>query len=129
MGKVSRANNALKTGIKAFQEQNYDAAFRLLIPLAEGGNPQAQCYIASIYQGGFGVPVDGVKAVDWYLKAAAQEERTERISAIAYNNLATIYSTGLSGVRPDPRLAKKYWQRAAELGFETIPKEWYESKP
>jgi TPR repeat protein len=124
---MNSVDPTLKAAIKAFEEQSYQEAYRLLIPLAEAGNPQAQCYIASMYQGGFGVPVDGAKAVEWYLKAAVQQDRTERISAVAYNNLGTIYSAGMPGVASDAQLAKEYWRKAVELGFEMIPKEWYAS--
>jgi TPR repeat protein len=89
-------------------------------------NPQAQVYLASLYQGGLGVPVDGIKAVEWYGKAAAQQINENRISALANHNLGTIYNTGLPGVVPDSTLAKQYWRRAAELGSDLIPKDWYE---
>ena len=95
------------------------------MPLAEAGNAQAQCHVASMYQGGFGLPADGAKAVEWYLKAALQEEYAGRISGVAYNNLGTIYGTGMPGVQPDPAKAKEYWRKAVELGVEMIPKDWY----
>ncbi|MBI1923937.1 sel1 repeat family protein [Candidatus Poribacteria bacterium] len=111
----------LEKGIEAFQNEDYSKAFSLLMPLAKAGFAQAQCYIASMYHGGFGVPVDGPKAVKWYRKAAAQGETQEHISAVAYNNLGTIYSAGMPGVSVDHRLTRKCWCKAAELGFEMIP--------
>ncbi|MBI4885295.1 MAG: sel1 repeat family protein [Actinobacteria bacterium] len=115
--------NKLKDGLYAYREGNYKRALRCLLPLAETGDATAQCYVASIYQGGLGVPADGQAAVTWYRKAAEQEVREERLSAIAYNNLATIFATGMPGVSRDPALAKQYWRKAAELGFEMILRE------
>jgi TPR repeat protein len=117
----------LENGIKAFENEEFSLAFTILIPLAKAGDAKAQCYIATMYQGGFGVPVDGYKAVEWYLLAAKQEENKERVSATAYNNLGTIYSTGMPGMPAHKSLAKEYWRKAAELGFEMIPSEWYKN--
>jgi TPR repeat protein len=111
----------LENGIEAFQNEDYSKAFSLLMPLAEVGLAQAQCYIASMYHGGLGVPVDGSKAVKWYRKAAELRDTASHISAVAYNNLGTIYSTGMPGVSADHRLARKCWRQDAELGFEMIP--------
>lgn len=111
----------LENGIEAFQNEDYSRAFSLLMPLAKAGFAQAQCYLASMYHGGFGVPVDGPKTVKWYRKAAAQGETQAHTSAVAYNNLGTIYSTGMPGVSADRSLARKCWRQAAELGFEMIP--------
>ncbi len=108
----------IEKGIKAFDAGNYSDAYFRLTPLAEIGDAQAQCYIASMYQLGLGIPVDGIKAVEWYAKAAKQEIKEGSISAIAYNNLATIYIAGMPDILPDHKLAKKYQQKARELGFE-----------
>jgi TPR repeat protein len=109
--------SVLDGGIKAFEVGNYSEAYSILIVLAEMGDAQAQCYIASMYQLGLGVPVNGKKAVEWYIKAAKQEITEGFISAIAYNNLATIYIVDTPGILPDHELAKKYQQKAKELGF------------
>ena len=117
----------LEEGIEAFQNEDFSKAYTLLMPLAKAGYAKAQCYIASLYQGGFGVPVNGAKAVEWYLLAAKQEEKDERVSATAYNNLGTIYSTGMPGVPADIGRAKECWRQAVELGFDMIPNDWYEN--
>jgi TPR repeat protein len=49
---------------------NYELAFSPVFPLAEAGNVTAQCHIASIYEGGLGVPIDEQEVVKWYRKAA-----------------------------------------------------------
>ena len=49
----------------------YDrAAFLLLQPLAGKGDAQAQYHLATLYEHGWGTPVDVKKAVDLYRKAA-----------------------------------------------------------
>lgn len=107
----------LEKGIRAFSKGNYTLALELLLPLAEAGNAKAQCYLGSMYQGGLGVPVDGQQAVKWFLRAAEQEVDAEHISATAYNNLATIYTTGVFGVNADTGLARGYAETAWRLGF------------
>lgn len=116
----------LDDGLNAYQKGAYERALRLLLPLAEAGDASAQCYVASMYQGGLGLPIDGQEAVKWYRKATEQEEQERKISAGAYNNLATIFCCGMPGITPDPALAKQYWRKAVELGFEMIPRDWYE---
>jgi TPR repeat protein len=118
----------LEDGIEAFQNEDFSKAYTLMMPLAKAGYAKAQCYIASLYHGGFGVPVNGAKAVEWYRKAAEQYEKYEHVSATAYNNLGTIYSAGMPGVPADIGIAKECWCQAAELGFEMIPNDWYEHK-
>lgn len=112
----------LQDGVTAFDNEEFSKSYDLLLPLAEEGNATAQCYIASMYQGGLGIPLDSNKAIEWYLKSAEQSVKEGHVSGTAYNNLAGIYSVGMPGVSANPDLAKEYWKRAEELGFEMIPK-------
>jgi TPR repeat protein len=116
MSNCSNSGN-LEKGIIAFHNESYFDAYSLLIPLAKDGCAKAQCYIASMYQNGFGVPISGLEAVKWYHKAAIQGNMEEHISAIAYNNLGTIYMTGMSEIPSNSKLAERYWSKAKELGF------------
>jgi uncharacterized protein len=104
--------------IDAMDKGDYSAASALLLPLAEAGNPRAQCNLATLYQCGLGVTVDGRKAIELYERVAQQNFSEGHLSAIAYNNLATIYFTGLPGVERDPEKGQQYLKRARELGFE-----------
>ena len=105
-------------GLNAFDNGDYIRALNLLVPLAEKGNAQAQCHIASMYHLGLGVEADGLKAVDWYLKAAEQKSTTENISGLAYHNLATLYVTGMPGIAADKELALLYRREAEILGVD-----------
>lgn len=97
---------------------NHASAFALLAPLASAGNLRAQCNLASLYHLGLGVQLDGRKAVELYQSVAEKGIREGCLSGLAYNNLATIYFTGLPGIDPDPEKGKECLVRARELGFE-----------
>lgn len=107
----------MERALLEFERKNYGAALRLLTPLAEAGNPEAECNLATLYQCGLGVQMDAQKAVSLYRKVAEQNIRERCVSGIAYNNLATLYAIGAPGVERDRELAKKYRQLARELGF------------
>jgi hypothetical protein len=47
---------------KLFDAGEYGEALRLALPLAGSGNIDAQCFVASIYQLGFGQPRNGTQA-------------------------------------------------------------------
>src|ERR1700704_2814878 len=56
----------------AYRHHDYAAALKLLLPLAEQGNPQAQNDLGMIYENGQGVAKDERQALAWYRKAADQ---------------------------------------------------------
>ena len=58
--------------IDAYDAGDYQEAFRLLEPLAEQGNAQAQYKLGLMYGSGEGVTQDYAKAVPWYRRAAEQ---------------------------------------------------------
>jgi len=61
----------LQRGIKAFSVQNYQTAYRYLLPEAKNGNKEAQYAIGYLYFYGFGVVENHAKARYWMEKAAA----------------------------------------------------------
>ena len=58
-------------GWDAAQRGDYATALREWKPLAEQGNANAQFNLGSMYEGGYGVPRDYVKAYMWINLAAA----------------------------------------------------------
>lgn len=82
--------------ISALERKDYLTAFKLFKPLAEAGNPKAQCNLATLYHVGAGVEADEGKAIELYLRVAELQIVEEHLSAIAYNNLATIHSARCS---------------------------------
>jgi TPR repeat protein len=86
-------------------------AFKTLLPLSEAGVSQAQECIASMYELGCSVDPNGIEAVRWYERAAAQG------SGLAANNLCTLYAVGSAGVPADREKERDWWKRTEELGF------------
>jgi len=106
--------------LKAVEEidnKNYSAAFELLQPLAEAGNPTAQLNLATLYHLGLGIAADGQKAIDLYLKVAKQNIQEEHLSSLAYHNLSTLYICGGPGVAPSSDKVEKYRRLSQDLGF------------
>ena len=66
---------------QAFKSGDYATAYRLFLPQAEQGDPQAQMHIGWMYEQGRGVPQDYGKAYSWYTIAATQN------NVVAQNNL------------------------------------------
>jgi uncharacterized protein len=63
----------LSDGLAAYKQQNYEEALKLLLPIAEAGNPEAQFRVGDIYdEGGYGVQQDDETAWNWLNKAANQ---------------------------------------------------------
>ena len=105
----------LTDGLNAFKNKDYAAAMTVLMPLAEQGNPEAQCVIANLYHLGLGVAVNIDTAIKWYRKSAEQGY------GVASNNLGSIFLAGDYGGSPDCEEAKKWYQKAREQGFDHTP--------
>ena len=105
----------LEKSLAAFNKQDYTQAFTLLKPLAEQGNPEAQCIIASMYHLGLGGEKMILEAIKWYIKSAEQGY------GVASNNSAGIYLCGADGVAADRTEADKWFQKAKEQGFSHTP--------
>ena len=104
--------------LESIEKRNYSVAIEVLVPLAETGNPKAQCNLANLYHFGWGVKMDGKKAIELYHRVAQQNIREEYLSGLAYQSLSVIYITGLPGIKPDRERAAEFAARAKELGFE-----------
>lgn len=91
---VVAVSGPLEEGRGAFERGDYAAALRLLGPLAERGDAEAQSRLGVMYAAGRGVPQDYVAAVKWYRLAAEQG------NAKAQHNLGVMYDKG-RGVRRD----------------------------
>jgi TPR repeat protein len=103
IGNAANAATAILRG-------DYLTALRILHPLAREGDPKAQCFLASMYENGQGVPKDMAEAVRWYSKAAAQDY------AEAQYMLAVMYGKG-QGVPKDYVLAVALFRKAADQGY------------
>jgi len=104
--------------VEEIERGNYPNAFQLLVPLAAAGNPRAQCNLATLYHFGLGVARSGKKAIDLYRSVAEQNIREGHLSALACNNLATLFFTGLPEVERDLDEGRRYLAQARALGIE-----------
>lgn len=76
---------------------------------AEAGNLEAQVYLATLLDAGFGVPQDTRQAADW-LERAAQKRYPPAMTRLAFAYLHGV------GVRPDRDKARQLLTDAASLG-------------
>jgi len=99
-------NNDFDKAVKAYERGDYPAALRLLRPLAQKGNAEAQNNLGLMYAMGRGVPQDYAAAERWYHMAA------DKGVASAQNNLGVMY-TGGQGVKQDYIQAYMWFTLAA----------------
>jgi TPR repeat protein len=98
--------------LRALKSASYKLALEKLLPAAAAGNADVQCTIALIYACGLGVERNVVEAERWLLQAAKQN------SALAWNNLGTLYAKMHPELKSRWNEAQECWKRAAELGFD-----------
>lgn len=110
---LSAQSDPKAEGIEAKRQKDYVKAYRLLLPLAQAGDHQAQQIIADFYFAGDGVKRDVRKAVEWYEKAAAGGNINGR------RNLGAIYMTE-SEVQDWAKAEYWYGQLANEGDVESM---------
>ena len=99
----------LEKGYAALQGGDYATATRLLRPLAEQGDAEAQYNLGRMYEGGMGVEPNFAEAVKWYRLAADQDNDGAKY------NLARMYEEG-RGVPRNQAEALKLYCSAANNG-------------
>jgi TPR repeat protein len=99
------AAKPLEEGMDAYLRGDYANALKLLVPLAQKGDPAAQSSIGFMYQNGLGVPQDPNQAATWFHEAA------EHGYAPAMVNLGAMYEVG-AGVPQDNVEAHKWYSLA-----------------
>ena len=96
----------------AFGRGDYNYVLENAMPHAIAGNPDAQCMVSLLYQCGLGVKRDLTEAERWLLKA------TEQDSAVAWNNLGSLYAVGDPSLSHAKGKARACYLKAKELGFK-----------
>jgi TPR repeat protein len=103
----------LTEGIAAVRKKDYYNAVRLLMPLAQAGNAQAQLQMGDLHYHGHGVKESDVEALRWYERAARQGLSQAQFQA------GNMYAYGL-GIAPSDldvdRKAALYYFEAARQG-------------
>ncbi len=89
----------------AYDRANYKTALKIWLAAAENGDPQAQLYVAHIYEKGLGTKPDYNKAAIWYQKSS------DAGNVQAMLGLAQLYEKGL-GVRQDLTTAQTLYSAA-----------------
>ena len=95
----------------AHRRGDYATALRLLLPLAEQGDADAQSLLGHMYAAGDGVPQNYAEAAKWYREAADQGE------ARAQASLGSAYISG-QGVPKDFILAYMWLNLSAARGVQ-----------
>jgi hypothetical protein len=98
-----------ENALAAWRRGEYAMAYRLWVPLAEQGDPEAQFYLGFMNENGQGVPRNDIEAIGWYRKAADQYH------AVAQFRLGNLYASG-EGTRNDSEAAQWY-RLAADQGL------------
>jgi len=101
--------DTFENGMKAYNTLDYDTAFAIWQPLAEGGDAESQFSLGMMYGNGFGVMMDDAQAIKWYGLAAEQGHPK------ALFNLAVMHQNGW-GVPPDEEHATTLYRAAADAG-------------
>lgn len=114
-GQSSTSPTSLSAAKTALKEKDYATAFRILRPLAEQGNPEAQANLGLMYELGQGVNENFSEAFKWYRSAAAQG------LPWAQTNLGLAYINGRGTEKDDEEGAK--WFRNAALQGNTRAQE------
>jgi TPR repeat protein len=96
------------TGVKAYEQGNYQEALAAWLPLAEQGRASAQFNVAVMYERGHGVARNDVEAARWYLAAATGGDVAAQLK------MGTLYETGI-GMAKDIGSAS-FWYGEASRG-------------
>jgi TPR repeat protein len=104
---LSQAND-LEQGIYELNRGEFHAAIEQFRPLVAEGYAPAQYQMAIVYQHGYGVPKDGMKALELFELAAEQNDSDAQFE------LALIYTEG--------KLVKKNLKKAHQLTFKAAKK-------
>ena len=99
---------------RAHDRGDYVTALRLIRPLAEQGDADAQYNLGNVYVTGKGVPKDGAEAAKWFRRAADQGHAT------AQYNLGVLFGGGW-GVPQNYAEAAKWYRLAAGQGHANAP--------
>lgn len=105
------AADTLGEGLQAYDAGRYAQAIKLLTPLANESNSQAQFRVGMMYYLGHGVPEDEKLAVYWLKKSAAQGN-TEAMFELG-NAFLLGHQAALLVPEPDREAALWYFQAAS----------------
>ena len=97
------------TGLTLAQQGDFVGALREWKPMAEQGDAEAQYYVGSLFNKGYGVPQNSKKAFKWFEKAAALGHLNAQF------NLGNMYFDG-RGTAMDYEKSVEWHRKAADRG-------------
>lgn len=108
------ASSRLAEAWAAYLRGDHAAALKVIEPLAEAGNADAQYDLGTMYSDGHGVPRDEHKAEAWWQKAAQQGQADAEFSL----GFLLVYGAGEGedAVLADPAAGLPWLQKAAAQG-------------
>lgn len=109
LGLQASAHAGFAEGATAYNNKNYALAYKEILPLAKGGNTDAEHLLGLMYYMGRGVPQDYKQALTWHRKAATKGK------ADAQYVVGAMYYTG-NAVIQDHKEAVTWFRKAAEQG-------------
>ena len=101
----------LATGLEAFDNKDYKTALDILLPLADGGDANAQYIVGSMCEMGLGIPQHYEEAHRWYELARKNGD------ARAVIKMGLIHYQGLLGMQINYPVAKTVFGDAARKGI------------
>lgn len=107
--RASGSEVRLEDGTRAFYAGDNQLALRSFLTLAHKGNPEAQYFLAYMFDTGQGTGQDLSEAARWYIRSAEQGH----VPAIVY--VGYIYASG-HGVPKDREKAIEWYTKAAQMG-------------
>jgi hypothetical protein len=99
----------LEEGKSAFIKKEYQKAYALLLPLAEGGDTFAQTNVGYMLSQGLGVGKNEKEAIKWYEKAALKGDSNAQF------NIGSMCETG-RGIEQNYEKALEWYSKSAEQG-------------
>lgn len=111
------SQDALESGINAFDRKQYQRAYDYWLPLAQKNHAEAQLFLGVLYRYGLGVDTDPQQSAYWYERAA------ENGDIDAQNEIALFYEQGW-GVQQDIWTAAGWYQAVMDRDVclsDTLP--------
>jgi hypothetical protein len=112
---LAAAQSTTEDGIRAVLRGDYQAAARILKPLADGAtppDPAAQFFLALLYHAGLGVKPDPLRACSLFMKVAASDQPFSVQSAALAGSLREQF-----GVGADLCVGDERWQGGPPQSF------------
>jgi hypothetical protein len=113
---LSASAGALAPGKSAYEAGDYASALKIIRPLADQDDPEAQYLLARMHEKGEGMAKDMVVAAQWYRRAA------ERGHAAAEYRMAVGYAFGLGDLPKDEAESLNWLRRSACHGHKKAMK-------